>query len=351
MCTPTSTSCNKSITKSVSGCVRRHSCQVCKLNGDLISGRTWAIGLGVVPPTSFAHVSSLVGLSEVTQLSLIAVAVFLACGGEPLLQFPWVDCQCAVNRGLRWTARRLLWFLLCEKGTISISYLVHTCHQKLNESTGCLHGGLAIGIRLPESVHNIPSLWLGRKTLKEDNTLKNPTIDGCWDEFLPLMVCFGCLFDRQQRIASAWAWRVTCILVSCFGGVPGGDFIHSFHSSVMPSKCRNRFRIASRSCCVSSCFCGPLSAEGKETDFPWHDDNSSPSDNSLSKILFLTGTVFAWGSEGMVLFRRLAARAKRFALSRYNKQKIQLTKRANQMIWQPVRKWNAIANHTIHAHH
>ena len=133
------------------------------------------------------------------------------------------------------------------------------------------------------------------------------------------MVCFGCLFNWQQRIAGVWAWRVTCILVSCLGGVPGGDFIHWFHSSVMPYKCRNRFCIASRRCCVSSCFCGPLSTEGKETDFPWHDGNSSPSDNSSSKILFLTGTVFAWGSEGMVLFRRLAARAKRFALGRYNK--------------------------------
>jgi len=94
--------------------------------------------------------------------------------------------------------------------------------------------------------------------------------------------------------------------------------ISSIHS-ILPSKCRNRFCIASRNFCVSSCFCGPLLAEGKETDFPWHDGNSSLSDNSSSKILFLTGTVFAQGSEGMVLFRRLAARAKRFALSRYNK--------------------------------
>ena len=71
--------------------------------------------------------------------------------------------------------------------TISISYLVHTCNQTSNEWTGRLRGGLAIGISLPESVRNIPSLlWLGRQTLKEDNiSIKFTllTIDGGWDEF------------------------------------------------------------------------------------------------------------------------------------------------------------------------
>ena len=40
------------------------------------------------PPTSFAHVGSLAGLTDFTPLSLIKVATFLACSGEPLLQLP-----------------------------------------------------------------------------------------------------------------------------------------------------------------------------------------------------------------------------------------------------------------------
>jgi len=57
----------------------------------------WAIGLGVVPPTSFPHVGSLAGLSEVTPLPLIKVAAFLACGCEPPLQFPSVGPRHAVD--------------------------------------------------------------------------------------------------------------------------------------------------------------------------------------------------------------------------------------------------------------
>ena len=153
----------------------------------------------MVPPTSFAHVSSLVGLSEVTQLSLIKVAVFLACGDEPLLQFPWVDCRCAVNRGLRWAARRLLWFLLCEKGTISISYLVHICYSKLNESTGCLHGGLAIGIRLPESVHNIPPCDWVAKRLKKIILWKIPPLMAAGTNFYGRWCALGaCLTGNRE---------------------------------------------------------------------------------------------------------------------------------------------------------
>ena len=114
------------------------------------------------------------------------------------------------------------------------------------------------------------------------------------------MVSFGCLFNRQQRIASAWASTATCILVSflsLFGGwgLPGGDFIHSFFFYCR-LLCREVFqpqeqiphRVQNRSCCDSSCFCGPLSAEGEETDFPWLGGNSSPADNSSSRISFLT---------------------------------------------------------------
>ena len=113
------------------------------------------------------------------------------------------------------------------------------------------------------------------------------------------MVSFGCLFNRQQRIASAWAWTATCILVSFLflgRGGPSGRRFRPFVFFYCRLLCREVFqpqeqiphRVQNTSCCDSSCFCGLLSAEGEETDFPWLGGNSSPADNSSSRISFLT---------------------------------------------------------------
>ena len=88
MRTPNSMLCNKSFTKSVSGCAHRHERHICGLNGDLISGRAWAIGLRVVPPTSFANVGSFTGVAEIAPFSLVQVAALLSCSSEPLVEFP-----------------------------------------------------------------------------------------------------------------------------------------------------------------------------------------------------------------------------------------------------------------------
>ena len=88
MRTPNSMSCNKSFTKLVSGCAHRHERHICGLNGDLISSRAWAIGLGVVPPTSFANMGSFTGVAEIAPFSLVQVAALLSCSSEPLVEFP-----------------------------------------------------------------------------------------------------------------------------------------------------------------------------------------------------------------------------------------------------------------------
>ena len=80
------------------------------------------------------------------------------------------------------------------------------------------------------------------------------------------------------------------------GGGPSGRRFHPFVFFYCRLLCREVFqpqeqiphRVQNRSCCDSSCFCGLLSAEGEETDFPWLGGNSSPADNSSSRISFLT---------------------------------------------------------------
>ena len=93
-----------------------------------------------------------------------------------------------------------------------------------------------------------------------------------------------CLTGPEQRLVSS---RVV------LGGFPAEissiRFFIVVCSVVRLSNCMDRFRIASRSYCDSSCFCGPLSAEDEETDFFWHGGNSSLSENSSSRISFLTG--------------------------------------------------------------
>ena len=83
--------------------------------------------------------------------------------------------------------------------------------------------------------------------------------------------------------------------MSRFGGLPGGDFIHSFFHcrllccEVFQPQGQIPHRVQNRSCCDSSCFCGPLSDEGEETDFPWQGGNSSPADNLSSRISAFVG--------------------------------------------------------------
>ena len=87
----------------------------------------------------------------------------------------------------------------------------------------------------------------------------------------------------EQRLASSWVG-----LGAFRAEISSIRFLIVVCSALMPSNCRDRFHIASRSCCNSSCFCGLLLAEGGETDVPWHGGNSLPTDNLLSRILFLT---------------------------------------------------------------
>ena len=83
---------------------------------------------------------------------------------------------------------------------------------------------------------------------------------------------------------------MTLILASCFGGIPGGDFIHlCFHCCLL---FRDAFQLQGQilhRVKKLSGLCRPLSAEGEEMDLPWHGGNSSPSDKLSSRILFLTG--------------------------------------------------------------
>ena len=81
----------------------------------------------------------------------------------------------------------------------------------------------------------------------------------------------------------------SCILGAFLAEVSCIRFFIVVCSFVMPSNCSNRFRMATRIWCNSSCFCGPLVAKGEETDLSWHGDYSPPSDNSSSRILFSAG--------------------------------------------------------------
>ena len=97
----------------------------------------------------------------------------------------------------------------------------------------------------------------------------------------------------------------SCILGAFLAEVSCIRFFIVVCSFVMPSNCSNRFRIATRSWCNSSYFCGPLVAKGEETDLSRHGDDFPPSDNSSSRILFSAGgpaQCLLGGSKDMVLF-------------------------------------------------
>lgn len=63
--------CNKLFMKLVFGCVYRYECYICGLNGDLIFGRVWVIGFGVVFFISFVNVSLFIGVVEIVLFLLV----------------------------------------------------------------------------------------------------------------------------------------------------------------------------------------------------------------------------------------------------------------------------------------
>jgi len=96
------------------------------------------------------------------------------------------------------------------------------------------------------------------------------------------MVSFGCLFNRQQRIASAWACTATCAPRELFWGrsgrrfhplvfslsspLPWGFPTAATDSASRPGQKLLRFKFLLRAAL----------GRRQETDFPWHDGNSYP---------------------------------------------------------------------------